>query len=87
MNESLIENFKLDISNEEYKNSNLFPNQFSINFYKFNQNFTNKFIKLPKTNPEYPIKSADIYMVHGGERVPFKYELNDNDVICFKDFN
>ena len=84
-NSSLIQNLKIYIDDKigliDFKNE--FPNEFFIEFNKFDTNFSIKYVKVNRFNNAHPIKSGDIYVIDQNTGQPAKYDLNDEEVCSF----
>ena len=84
-NSSLIQNLKINIDDKsgliDFKNE--FPNEFFIEFNKFDRNFSIKYVKVHRFNNAHPIKSDDIYVIDQITGQPVKYDLNDEEVCSF----
>ena len=77
-NLSFLTNLGLEISKQT--RSNTFPEEFSIDFVEFGQNFNRKFVKIDKNNKTHPIQTADIYVICNKTGNPIKHQDEQEEV-------
>ena len=81
-NSSIIRRLKInyDDKNGAFDLENNFPEDFSIEFNKFDNYFNIRFNKQNRLDNSYPVKSADIYVIDQKNGQPVLYQTFDDEV-------
>jgi len=87
---SRITNLSIDIPSQEnekqFDYENVFPDNFTVNYNKYGDEFKIEFVKINESDPAYPIPNSNVYVIDKKTGKPVVHRLQANKEVRMEFF-